>query len=317
LDVDFCGPFPEESIRNYRYALVIICPKSSYVSIVPIRYKTEVKASLEKIVNLYRQKFSADLGDKVVFGVRCDNEPVIGASTEYKELLQRLQLSELHSTPYHPQGNGVVERFMRTMTSALRAMLLMADHRLWCYALEYFAAIWNRVPRKRLGDSPHKVVERYFEERRSNRQIHGETPLGSSSSPGDSEESPDNDTEQVENGNVDPDSEEDFEYRAEGLPPFKRFGCVAYVKIQPKIETKTTAGSVKGVFLGLDPASSNFLVGCFRAGALTEVRSLDVAFVEDVMVSKIEDLHLEGLEASSGSGIVVLFIRSGVWSVRL
>ena len=187
LDMDFCGPFPLDSIRKYRYALVIICPKSSYVSIVPIRYKTEVKASLEKVVKLYRQKYAADLGDKVVFGIRSDNEPVIGASTEFKDLLQRLQLAELHSTPYHPQGNGVVERFMRTMTSALRAMLLLVDHRLWCYALEYFAEIWNRVPRKRLGDSPHKVVEKYFEDRRWNRQLIGEIPSASSSRPGDSE----------------------------------------------------------------------------------------------------------------------------------
>ena len=56
--------------------------------------------------------------------------------------------------PYTPQQNGVIERFMRTLATNVRACLVGVDHALWCFAAEYVAWTWNRIPRPRYARAP-------------------------------------------------------------------------------------------------------------------------------------------------------------------
>lgn len=77
-----------------------------------------------------------DLIEKVVERIRSDNDSVF-RSHEWGSLLRKLGIAESHSVPYCPPQNGVVERFMRTLGTNLRANLNGVDPRLWCYCGGY------------------------------------------------------------------------------------------------------------------------------------------------------------------------------------
>ena len=69
----------------------------------------------------------------------------------------------LRPPPYCPQRNSKAERMVRTVTEALRAMMIGVDPRLWCYALETFSIIWNRVHAQRSTvKTPEEQVEHHL-----------------------------------------------------------------------------------------------------------------------------------------------------------
>lgn len=318
LDLDFCGPFPVESVNGAQYALAAICPLTGYVAIRPIRHKSEVTEKLSKIIVSYRKRFGAFLGDKVVFAVRSDNEPTFGS--KYEASLDELEVKVDHSVPYHPQTNGVIERFFRTMQSCLRAMLVGVDHRLWDYALLYFQDIWNNVGR---DPSPRSLVENFHENRKNRVQSIGpagikheeeKRPGGSGLEicPGGSgleknigkgglEFCPDETGQELERPEefvglsseasaVNPVEEVQRPVPAgAGLPPFRIFGCRVFAKLHT-IGNKLVPDGVEGVFLGFDPESSNSLIGAWMSGTFTEIRTLDIKYLEEDLVSDIRKL---------------------------
>ena len=68
--------------------------------------------------------------------------------TPWVKALSSRGAKDIHSTPYLPQQNGVVERTMRPMGEALRAILRGVDRTVWCYAASYYAYTRNRVPKR-------------------------------------------------------------------------------------------------------------------------------------------------------------------------
>ena len=87
------------------------------------------------------------------------------------------------------------------------------------------------------------------------------------------------------------DDENEFEFvEEEGVPPFKRFGSLCYTMLQPKKETKVSGAWSKGIFLGFDPQSSNYLVGIFKEGNFSEIRTRNVKFIEHILVANLDEL---------------------------
>ena len=140
LDSDFCGPFPVVSIRGYRYLLVFIDPFSKMPYVFPIRHKSEVVTKSQELIRDLRAKHAATLTDPVVGVIRSDNEPVY-RSAEYTGALRALNVQDFHSAPYNPNMNGVAERFIGTLCSGIRAMLVFCDKTLWYYTTKYFITI--------------------------------------------------------------------------------------------------------------------------------------------------------------------------------
>jgi len=231
-------------------------------------------------------------------------------------------------------------------------MLVGVDKRIWCYASEYFGDIWNRMGRKKNnGKSPHQMVTEYVAGRIATRQLQGE--LGASRQSGSqdlktnelssetglmsqdttigllSKSEQDNIEEESDSNNTSPDHgvESDEEegstfVETEGLPPFKRFGCLCYTMRLPRKQKKMETEWIKSVFLGLDHQSSNYLVGCYVGENFTEVRTKNVKFLEHVQVSTLGDLKdtsrkyedvvengLERCKASSEAGIYLIIFR--------
>ena len=66
------------------------------------------------------QGFTSEL-DSTIWCTRLNH---IGSSSLWRELHNVLGCSPKHTTAYHPQSNGMVERFHRSLKTALKARLL-------------------------------------------------------------------------------------------------------------------------------------------------------------------------------------------------
>ena len=74
-----------------------------------------------------------------------------------QELCKYYQVKKSRTTPYHPQGNGVCERFNRTMHGML-ATLCREQREQWPKYLSSLTAIYNSTPHAVTGFSPHYLV---------------------------------------------------------------------------------------------------------------------------------------------------------------
>jgi len=115
--MDILGPLPESSNRNL-YVLVV----SDYFTRWTEAYalpNQEADTVAHKLINEFFFRFSlpeqlhSDQGKQF-------------ESTVIKEVCNLLQIKKTRTTPYHPQSDGLVERFNRTLLSMLSTTI--ADH---------------------------------------------------------------------------------------------------------------------------------------------------------------------------------------------
>ena len=92
-----------------------------------------------------------------------------------KELMRRSQVAQAHSTTYHPQTNGLVERQNRTLVSMLRVYCsrYMTD---WDRYLPQVIGAYNSTQHSTTGVSPHMMLtghEKYLPLRFFNPEYEG------------------------------------------------------------------------------------------------------------------------------------------------
>jgi hypothetical protein len=147
VDWDFKGPITPVSFMRMKWLLNAVDQHTSWLSCYPCASKKDAAQCLEKFISLLGRPKR----------VRTDNDPIFkGENSGWRQLLRKFDpcIFPLYSAPYHPQMNGKIERFNRTISNALRAMLYGVDSRFWDYAAEYFAYIYNRLDRKSGQKSP-------------------------------------------------------------------------------------------------------------------------------------------------------------------
>lgn len=75
----------------------------------------------------------------------------------YKEVCKLLQIKKINCTPYHPQRNGVIERFHRTLVD-------MVSHYVnkyatnWDQCLPLALMAYNRITHSSTGNSPYSLL---------------------------------------------------------------------------------------------------------------------------------------------------------------
>ena len=103
-----------EKSGGYRYLLVIVDHFARYAEVYPTRNKT-AKTAADKIYNQfvlrygYPEKLHSDRGGEFTNAI-------------WKELNSLCDIKKTQTTSYHPQGNGQVERFNRTLVQMLRTL---------------------------------------------------------------------------------------------------------------------------------------------------------------------------------------------------
>ena len=102
-----------------------------------------------------------------------DNGPQFTASV-IRDFCENVGARKIYSTPYHPQGNSIVESYMRSLKKSLSA-LVSEDGREWDLFLAAVALAYNSTPHTATGYSPFFLthgreailpVQRYLDEPR-------------------------------------------------------------------------------------------------------------------------------------------------------
>jgi hypothetical protein len=145
VDWDFKGPISPESYFGELWLLNCIDQVTKWAESYPCASKEQCFKKLEEFVER--------IG--VPKMCRSDNAPEFkGLKSNWRRVLREHKITPMFSAPYHPQMNGMVERFNRTIITAIRAMLVGVDIKLWSHAAKYFCYIWNRLDRKGGKKSP-------------------------------------------------------------------------------------------------------------------------------------------------------------------
>lgn len=134
--IDTVGPLPK-SDSGHEYAVTIMCDLTKYLIAVPVENKSAksiAKAIFEEFVLIYgpMKKILTDMG------------------TEYMnqllhELCTIMKVEKLHSTPYHHETLGTIERSHRTLNEYLRTYI-STDKSDWNTWLKFFVYCYNTTP---------------------------------------------------------------------------------------------------------------------------------------------------------------------------
>ena len=106
---DLVGPFPT-AVGGFKYLLTCIDLAMSWPEAILLRTTTS-RLIISQLVNIFsRCGFPAALVS--------DNGPQFTGKT-FEKLLKDKGISHVKSSPYHPQGNRVIERFHRTFNAII------------------------------------------------------------------------------------------------------------------------------------------------------------------------------------------------------
>ena len=114
LSIDLIGPITPVSARGHRYALRCVDVATRYPFAIPLK-----GVLIEEVAEALVKVFS-DVGipDEIL-----SDQGMQFTSYVMREVMRLLLVSQLHSTPYHPQMNGIVERFNGTIKTMLKRLM--------------------------------------------------------------------------------------------------------------------------------------------------------------------------------------------------
>ena len=109
ISIDLVGPFPT-AVGGFKYLLTAVDLATRWPEAIPLR-TTTAKVITRSLVSIFT---------RCGFPLRIttDNGPQFKGAF-FKKWVKQLGIKHVVSSPYHPQGNGVVERLHRTLNSMI------------------------------------------------------------------------------------------------------------------------------------------------------------------------------------------------------
>ena len=147
IAMDIVGPLPKSRVGN-RFVLVICDYATRYPEAVPLR-SCDTEHVAEGLVN-----FFARVG---VPGEILSDQGTNFTSQLMKEIENLLHIKAIKTTPYHPQTDGLVERFNKTLKSMLRKYATESGKD-WDKLLPYLLFAYREVPQASTGFSPFELL---------------------------------------------------------------------------------------------------------------------------------------------------------------
>ena len=146
--IDICGPFPLSNSGN-KYILVICDCFTRWTEAIPIPNQ-EADTIVKAFVDVYVSRFGVPLQ------IHSDQGRNF-TSKLFAEMCQLLQIHHTQSTAFHPQSNGIVERFNRTL-SAMLAMYCSEKQRTWDQFLPQVMLAYRSSVNASTGKTPNQMV---------------------------------------------------------------------------------------------------------------------------------------------------------------
>ena len=148
IATDILGPLPETSNGN-RYILVIADYFTKWTEAFAIpdqTTETVAKCLVNEVISRYRLPayIHSDQGRQF-------------ESQLYQEVCTLLDIKKTMTTPYHPQSDGLVERFNRTLERLLSAFV-NAEHTDWDERLPYVMMAYRSSVNETTGYTPNMMM---------------------------------------------------------------------------------------------------------------------------------------------------------------
>ncbi|XP_064195362.1 uncharacterized protein LOC135256967 [Anguilla rostrata] len=147
IAMDLIGPLPKSS-RGHQYILVILDYATRYPEAIPLRTMA-TKGIARELVMLFSR---VGIPDEIL-----TDQGTPFMSRIMKDLCKLMKITQLRTSVYHPQTDGLVERFNRTLKQMLKKVM-EADGRNWDQLLPYLMFSIREVPQASTGFSPFELL---------------------------------------------------------------------------------------------------------------------------------------------------------------
>uniref|UniRef100_A0A1X7T3K8 Integrase catalytic domain-containing protein n=1 Tax=Amphimedon queenslandica TaxID=400682 RepID=A0A1X7T3K8_AMPQE len=147
IAMDIVGPLPKSRSRK-QYILVICDYATRFPEAIPMR-SIDAAHIAEELLHLFArvgvpEEILTDQGSNFT-------------SQLLTEIYQMLRVRPIRTTPYHPQTDGLVERFNGTLKSMLRKVVTK-EGKDWDKLIPYLLFAYREVPQASTGFSPFELV---------------------------------------------------------------------------------------------------------------------------------------------------------------
>ena len=146
--VDLVGPIEPRTVRGNRYILTLVDYATRYPEAIPLK-NIETTTIAEALVEIFSrvgvpQEILSDRGSQFTSGL-------------FAEVSKLLSMRQLFTTPYHPAGNGLVERFNGTLKLMLKRMCAEKPNE-WDRYIGALLFAYREAPQASLGFSPFELI---------------------------------------------------------------------------------------------------------------------------------------------------------------
>ena len=147
IAMDIVGPLPRSRAGN-RYILVVCDYATRYPDAIPLR-SIDAECVAEKMIELFSrvgipQEILTDQGTNFT-------------SQLLKEVHSMLHINSIRTSPYHPQTDGLVERFNQTLKQMLKKTA-SEEGKDWDKLIPYLLFAYREVPQMSTGFSPFELM---------------------------------------------------------------------------------------------------------------------------------------------------------------
>ena len=146
--IDIIGEMPVMSCRGHRYILTLIDVCSRYAEAVPLK-KIESKDIVQALYLIFTR-------------IGFPEEIISDRGTQFtsnltKEFMNTFGIKQKFTTPYHPQCNGMCERFNKTLKEML-SKVSNEDPKNWDLAIPSLLFAYRETPHDSTGFSPFQLI---------------------------------------------------------------------------------------------------------------------------------------------------------------
>jgi len=149
IEIDFCGPLKANQ-KGKKYILGIIDQCSRYISLTAVANQDD-KTTKDILLKNWILKFGAPRIIQLDCGKAFESKLI-------KEMADKHNIVLQHSSPYHHNANGLIERQFRTIRDFISLATLDKYKKDWVDALPEVEFVLNATIQKTTGRSPAEII---------------------------------------------------------------------------------------------------------------------------------------------------------------